>query len=158
MNSKECCIELPELLQYLPHRPPFLFVDKVIEFEYAKGLTAIKNVTINEPYFAGHFPHVPVMPGVVMIEALGQAATIFAYRCMKEKLSDQVMYYFAGINKARFKRIVRPGDQLILRIDLVKVRHNIWIVEAKASVGEEIACVAELMSVRQEGKSIHERF
>lgn len=140
-------LNIDEVLAHLPQRPPFLFVDKVVEFEHAKSLKAIKNVTMNEPFFQGHFPQKPVFPGVLVLEALAQAATVFAFLCTKEDPNSSP-YLFAGIDKARFKRMVVPGDQLILDIQLIKRRSELWKVQATALVGDEVACTAELMSIR----------
>lgn len=142
-------LSIQEILSYLPQRPPFLLIDRIIDINPKQSLTAIKNITINEPYFVGHFPQQPIMPGVLILEALAQAATVFAFYSLNEKNQDNVLYFFAGIDNARFKRPVVPGDQLILKIDLIKVRHDVWKVHATASVENEIACTADLMSVRK---------
>lgn len=149
MTETEILID--DVLNYLPQRPPFLFVDRVLEFDYGKGLLAVKNITINEPFFQGHFPQKPVFPGVLMLEALAQAATVFAFMCTKEDAASSP-YLFAGIDKARFKRMVIPGDQLLLEIELLKRRSDLWKVKATARVGDEVACVAELMSVKAREK------
>lgn len=146
-------LSVEDVLSHLPQRPPFLFVDKVLEFEHAKRLLAVKNVAINEAFFKGHFPQKPVFPGVLMLEALAQAATVFAFMCTKED-ANSAPYLFAGIDKARFKRMVVPGDQLLLEIELIKRRTDLWKVKAIARVDDEIACTAELMSIRvREGKA-----
>lgn len=139
---------IDEVLKYLPHRPPFLFIDKVIDIEEGKSLTAVKSVTMNEPYFVGHFPQQPVMPGVIIIEALAQAATIFAFYSIDEK-PDDTLFFFAGIDGARFKRPVFPGDQLVLKIELLTIRHDVWKVKAVATVDDKVVCTAELMSVKK---------
>lgn len=146
----EVCMEIDEILRYLPHRPPFLLIDRVIEFTPLKMLTAIKNVTINEPFFQGHFPGNPIMPGVLILEALAQAGAIFALKTTEttaEKREND-LYLFAAIDNARFKRIVKPGDQLRLEIVLTKARKNFLKVNGTATVDGEIACTAELMSVK----------
>lgn len=145
-------LDINEILDYLPQRPPFLLIDRVIEIVENKSLTAIKNVTINEPFFAGHFPGQPIMPGVLILEALAQAAIVFAFYSVNKSPEDS-LFFFAGIDKARFKRPVVPGDQLLLKIDLVKVRHDVWKVHAEASVEGDLVCTAELMSVRKEVKA-----
>jgi 3-hydroxyacyl-[acyl-carrier-protein] dehydratase len=150
MNERP--IDIMGVLDLLPQRPPFLFVDKVLEFEYGKRLVAIKNVTINEPFFQGHFPQQPVFPGVLMIEALAQAAIVFAFLCQEKEDPNDAPYLFAGINKARFKRLVLPGDQLRLEVELIKRRNELWVIQGTAKVGDEIACTAELMSVREKKK------
>src|SRR5712691_8218955 len=109
-------MDIREILEYLPHRYPMLLVDRVLECEPGKRLLALKNVTINEPFFTGHFPHYPVMPGVMIIEALAQAAAVLSFRTMNTKPDDKSVYYFAGIDEARFKRPVVPGDQLLLEV------------------------------------------
>lgn len=141
-------LDINEILNYLPQRPPFLFIDRVIEIVEGKSLTAVKNVTINEPFFVGHFPEQPIMPGVLILEALAQAATVFAFYSIKED-PENALYFFAGIDNARFKRPVVPGDQLMLHIELLKVRHDVWKVQATATVEGDVACTAELMSVKK---------
>lgn len=141
-------LDIQQILQHLPHRPPFLLVDRVLEFEPSKSLVAIKNVTINEPFFVGHFPKRPVMPGVLIIEALAQAAGILAFVSTGEDPQGNSLYYFAGIDNARFKRIVEPGDQLRLEIEILKVRKNLVKAHGIAKVGNDIACSADLMSIK----------
>jgi len=141
-------LDINEIVKYLPQRPPFLFIDRVVEIVEGKSLTAVKNVTINEPFFVGHFPEQPIMPGVLILEALAQAATVFAFYSIKED-PENALYFFAGIDNARFKRPVVPGDQLILHIELLKVRHDVWKVQATATVEGDVACTAELMSVKK---------
>lgn len=145
-------MNIEEIMHYLPHRPPFLLIDRVIDLEPGKSLTALKNVTFNEYFFAGHFPGKPVMPGVLILEALAQAAAVLAYKTNQEKTDGKALYYFAGIDDARFKRIVIPGDQLKLKIDVSYIRKNLWKVKGMATVDNEIACSAELMSVRKEDR------
>jgi len=144
----KCVMDINEVLKYLPHRQPFLLVDRVIEIVEGKSLVAIKNVTYNEPFFAGHFPNRPVMPGVLMIEALTQAAVILAYKSTKTLPSDGYLYLFGGLDNVRFRRIVEPGDQLRLEVSLLWQKREIWKLEGNAFVGEELACKAELMSAR----------
>jgi len=120
-------------------------VDRVIELEHKKRIRALKNVTINEPYFVGHFPHRPVMPGVMMLEALAQAAALLAYDAADAKPDDKSVYYFAGIDAARFKRPVEPGDQIILDVTLERMKAGIFKFQARASVGGELAVEADLM-------------
>ena len=111
-------MDIHQILKQLPHRFPFLLVDRVLELERGKHIKALKNVTINEPFFSGHFPHRPVMPGVLMLEALAQAAALLAFDALGVTPDDKTVYYFAGIDAARFKRPVEPGDQLILHVEL----------------------------------------
>ena len=138
-------MDIHQILKQLPHRYPILLVDRVLEIEKGKRIKALKNVSINEPYFLGHFPHRPVMPGVLMLEALAQAAALLAFDTQGVTPDDKTVYYFAGIDGARFKRPVEPGDQLILDIAIDRVRGGIWKFKAVARVGEEVACEAELM-------------
>jgi 3-hydroxyacyl-[acyl-carrier-protein] dehydratase len=138
-------MDIHEILKRLPHRYPILMVDRVIELEHKKRIRALKNVTINEPYFVGHFPHRPVMPGVMMLEALAQAAALLAYDAADAKPDDKSVYYFAGIDAARFKRPVEPGDQVILDVTLERMKAGIFKFQARASVGGELAVEADLM-------------
>ncbi|MBY0378298.1 MAG: 3-hydroxyacyl-ACP dehydratase FabZ [Gammaproteobacteria bacterium] len=141
-------LKVNEILNYLPHRFPFMLVDKVLEYEAGKRLVAIKNVTFNEPFFAGHFPGNPVMPGVLIIEALAQAGCILAFLSNNDDVSSEELYLFAGIDNARFRRVVIPGDQLKLDITITKIKSNVLKVNAIASVDGEEACSAEIMSIR----------
>lgn len=138
-------MDIHAILKQLPHRYPFLLVDRVVELESNKHIRAIKNVTFNEPYFMGHFPGRPVMPGVLMLEALAQAAGLLAFDAMGQVPDENNIYYFVGIDSARFKRPVEPGDQLILEASIDRVRAGIWKFKGIARVGDEVACEAELM-------------
>ncbi len=138
-------MDIHEILRKLPHRYPILLVDRVLEFEAGKRIRALKNVTINEPYFTGHFPQRPVMPGVLMLEALAQAAALLSFATMGVESDDKTVYYFAGIDAARFKRPVEPGDQLILDVTLDRMKSGIFKFKARASVDEQLAVEAELM-------------
>lgn len=138
-------IDIHQILKKLPHRYPILLVDRVLEVEPNKRIRALKNVTINEPHFVGHFPHRPVMPGVLMLEALAQAAALLSFASANTELDDKSVYYFAGIDGARFKRPVEPGDQLILDVTLDRVKAGIYKFSGKALVGDEVAAEAELM-------------
>ena len=138
-------MDIHKILKQLPHRYPFLLVDRVVELDKGKTIKALKNVTINEPFFQGHFPHRPVMPGVLMLEALAQAAALLAFDALNTSPTDEMVYYFAGIDGARFKRPVEPGDQLILEVELDRMKAGIFKFKARAKVGEEIATEAELM-------------
>ena len=133
------------ILKQLPHRYPFLLVDKVVELERNARILAVKNVTFNEPFFMGHFPGRPVMPGVLMLEALAQAAGLLAFDAMGQVPDENNIYYFVGIDSARFKRPVEPGDQLLLEASIDRIRGGIWKYKGVARVGDEIACEAELM-------------
>jgi 3-hydroxyacyl-[acyl-carrier-protein] dehydratase len=138
-------MDINEILQHLPHRYPFLLVDRVLELEEGKRVLAVKNVTMNEPFFPGHFPHRPVMPGVLILEALAQAAAVLSFKTMGQKPDENSVVYFAGIDKARFKRPVSPGDQLLLEVRIARTMRNIWKYDAVARVGDEVAAEAELM-------------
>ena len=133
------------ILKQLPHRYPFLLVDKVVELERNARILAVKNVTFNEPFFMGHFPGRPVMPGVLMLEALAQAAGLLAFDAMGQVPDENNIYYFVGIDSARFKRPVEPGDQLLLEASIDRIRGGIWKFKGVARVGDEVACEAELM-------------
>ena len=137
-------MNIHEILKQLPHRYPFLLVDRVLELDKGKTIKALKNVTMNEPFFEGHFPHRPVMPGVLMLEALAQAAALLAFDALDTSPSDDLVYYFAGIDGARFKRPVEPGDQLILDVELLRMKAGIFKFKARASVEGELAVEAEL--------------
>ena len=138
-------MDIHQILRRLPHRYPILLVDRVLELEKGKRIRALKNVTINEHFFVGHFPQRPVMPGVLMLEALAQAAALLGFETHDITPDDKTVYYFAGIDGVRFKRPVEPGDQLILDVSVARMRAGLWKFDAKALVGEEIAVEAELM-------------
>lgn len=138
-------MNIHQILKQLPHRYPILLVDRVLEIDKGKRIRALKNVTINEPFFTGHFPHRPVMPGVLMLEALAQAAALLSFDMQGQAPDDKTVYYFAGIDGARFKRPVEPGDQLILDVELDRMRAGIFKFRAKALVADEVAVEAELM-------------
>ncbi|HEY0817329.1 MAG TPA: 3-hydroxyacyl-ACP dehydratase FabZ [Rhizobacter sp.] len=137
-------MDIHQILKTLPHRYPILLVDRVVSLEKNKRIQAIKNVSINEPFFNGHFPHRPVMPGVLMLEALAQAAAILAIETMGIQLDDQTVFYFAGIDGARFKRPVEPGDQLMLEVDLERMKAGVCRFGARGLVGGELAVEAQL--------------
>ncbi|MBC7405390.1 MAG: 3-hydroxyacyl-ACP dehydratase FabZ [Cytophaga sp.] len=141
MNS----LDINQIKQYLPHRYPFLLVDRVLDWESGKRITAIKNVTINEEFFNGHFPNKPVMPGVLMIEAMAQTAAILSFLTMGKKPDENTIVYFVGIDGVRFKRPVGPGDQLKMDIEITRVSRGIWKYLAKATVDGQLAVEAELM-------------
>ena len=138
-------MDIHQILQMLPHRYPFLLVDRVLQLDKGKSIVALKNVTINEPFFNGHFPHRPVMPGVLMLEALAQAAALLSFHTMDVVPDENTIYYFAGIDGARFKRPVEPGDALTLMVELDRMKAGIFKFKAKAMVGAELAVEAELM-------------
>jgi 3-hydroxyacyl-[acyl-carrier-protein] dehydratase len=138
-------MDIHEILKLLPHRYPFLLVDRVLEVETGKRIKSLKNVTMNEPFFTGHFPHRPVMPGVLMLEALAQTAALLSFASAGVKPDEKTVYYFVGIDGARFKRPVEPGDQLVMDVELLRHKGGIYKFKAAAHVGEELACEAELM-------------
>lgn len=138
-------LDIQQIKEYLPHRYPMLLVDRVLSWEANKRITAIKNVTINEDFFNGHFPHKPVMPGVIMIEAMAQTAALLSFLSMGKKPDENSVVYFAGIDKARFKRPVEPGDQLVMDVEILRVARGIWKYHATASVDGHIAVEAGLM-------------
>ncbi len=138
-------IDIHQILRQLPHRYPILLVDRVLDIEKGKKIRALKNISINEPFFTGHFPHRPVMPGVLMLEALAQAAALLAFDTLGVTPDDKTVYYFAGIDGARFKRPVEPGDQLILEVELLRMKAGIFKFGARALVEGEVATEAELM-------------
>ncbi len=138
-------MDIHAILKKLPHRYPILLIDRVLSMEKGKTIKALKNVTINEPHFTGHFPHRPVMPGVLIVEAMAQAAALLSFASEGVELDDKTIYYFAGIDAARFKRPVEPGDQLILDVDLLRTKSGIFKYKGVARVDGAVACEAELM-------------
>ncbi len=141
MNS----LDINQIKQYLPHRYPLLLVDRVLDWESGKTITAIKNVTINEEFFNGHFPNKPVMPGVMTIEALAQTSALLAFLTMGQKPDENAVVYFLGIDKARFKRPIEPGDQLRMHVEILRQSRGIWKFHARATVDDQLAVEAELM-------------
>ena len=138
-------MDIHEILKQLPHRYPFLMVDRVLSVEKGKSIQALKNISINEPFFSGHFPHRPVMPGVLMLEAMAQAAALLSFDTMGVTPDDKTVYYFAGIDGARFKRPVEPGDQLIMDVELMRHKAGIFKFKGVTRVDGNVACEAELM-------------
>jgi 3-hydroxyacyl-[acyl-carrier-protein] dehydratase len=137
-------IDINEIMQLLPHRYPFLLVDRVLEFEPSKRVVGIKNVTLNEPFFVGHFPGKPIMPGVLIVEAMAQTGGILAFKSFPE-MKGSVL--FIGIDNARFRRPVIPGDQLKMVVNVVKHKKEIWVFEGKAYVGDELVAEAKIMAM-----------
>ena len=137
-------MDIHQILKKLPHRYPILLVDRVLELDKGRRIKAIKNVTINEQFFNGHFPKRPVMPGVLMIEALAQASALLAFETLGQSPDDNTVYYFAGIDNARFKRPVEPGDQLVLEATLERMKASVFKFKARALVGDEVAVEADL--------------
>lgn len=142
-------MDIQEILKWLPHRYPFLLIDRVIEFTLGKSLVAIKNVSFNEPFFVGHFPNQPVMPGVLILEALAQATCVLANKSFDDGPNSK-LYLFAGIDNARFKQMVKPGDQLKLEVELVKSKQGIFKFKGIASVDGQLACVADMISAKKD--------
>ncbi len=137
-------MDIHQILKKLPHRYPFLLVDRVLDLEVGKRIRALKNVSMNEEFFQGHFPHRPVMPGVLILEALAQAAALLSFETLGLESDADTMYYFAGIDAARFKRPVEPGDQLILDVELDRMKASIFKFKTRAWVGETLAAEADL--------------
>ncbi len=138
-------MDIHQILKQLPHRYPILLVDRVLDIQKGQSIKALKNVTINEPQFTGHFPHRPVFPGVLMLEAMAQTAALLAFDTLGVTPDDKTVYYFAGIDGARFKRPVEPGDQLVMDVTLERMKAGIFKFKGVARVGDEVACEAELM-------------
>jgi 3-hydroxyacyl-[acyl-carrier-protein] dehydratase len=143
-------MDIQQILQHLPHRYPFLMIDRVTEFKAGESLVGYKNVTYNEPFFTGHFPERPVMPGVLILEAMAQATGLLAFRTVERGAKRESLYFLVGIDKARFKRPVEPGDQLILKATLKRARRGIWVFDCEASVAGAVAATAEIMCTEQD--------
>ena len=152
MKAQTMTVDINEILKYLPHRYPFLLIDRVIELELDKRIVALKNVTYNEPHFTGHFPHLPVMPGVLVVEAMAQAAGVLSFATMGRRSDDNSVFYFAGIDDARFKRPVVPGDQLRLEVDILRKSRMLWKFKGTATVDGQVVAEAELMCALREVK------
>ncbi len=142
-------MDIHEILTYLPHRYPFLLIDRVISMVPGESIVALKNVSMNEDFFNGHFPNRPVMPGVLILEAMAQAGGVLAYKSTNTTPEDGSLYYFAAIDNARFRRVVEPGDQLRLEVKVVKFKRDIWKLAGEAYVDDELACSAEFLCVRK---------
>lgn len=138
-------VDIHHIMEILPHRYPFLLVDRVVEYELGVSLKAIKNVTVNEPFFQGHFPGRPVFPGVLILEAIAQASAILASKSLDEDPGENVIFLFAGIDNARFKKPVEPGDQLILDVKQTHYKRKIWKYSGKASVDDTLAASADII-------------
>ncbi len=137
-------MEVTEIKEYLAHRYPFLLVDRVLEIAPGENITCIKNVTINEPFFNGHFPEAPIMPGVLIIEAMAQATGLLGFRTMGSKPQENVLYILVGVDKVKFRKQVIPGDQLLLSAEIMKRKGKMWIFKAQASVDGKVAASAEI--------------
>jgi 3-hydroxyacyl-[acyl-carrier-protein] dehydratase len=140
-------LDIHEILNHLPHRYPFVLIDRISDLKLNKEVTAIKNVTINEPFFPGHFPYHPVMPGVLIVEAMAQAAAVLSFKTMDVLPSEDSVYYFAGIDNVRFKKPVSPGDQLILNVKIDRVIKGIWKYKGQAKVDDQVVAEAEMMCI-----------
>ena len=149
MSNQLNRLEIQEIMALLPHRYPFLLVDRVIDYKPGEYLIAIKNVTVNEPMFTGHFPGNPIFPGVLILEALAQATGLLGFKTVAER-SDNELYLFAARDEARFKKPVVPGDTMILEVKFLKERRNMWKFYGEAKVDGQIVCSAELMCARRE--------
>jgi 3-hydroxyacyl-[acyl-carrier-protein] dehydratase len=150
MTSEVETMDITEIMRYLPHRYPFLLLDRVLEVIPGKRIVAVKNVTMNEHFFQGHFPGRPVMPGVLIIEALAQAAGILSFKTQGEPPNGNSLIYFAGIDNARFKKLVVPGDQLRLEAELVRIVRGIGKFVAVAKVNDALVAEAEIMAARRD--------
>jgi len=146
MNS----MDIHQIFEHLHHRYPFLLVDKVLDYTVGESLLAIKNVTYNEPFFQGHFPLRPVMPGVLLIEAMAQATGILSFKTAKAEPEDDSLYYLVGVDKARFKRPVEPGDQLLIEVKLLSNSHGIWKYSGTTKVDGKLVASAELMCMKRD--------
>ena len=140
-------LDIHEILNHLPHRYPFVLIDRITDLKLNEEITALKNVTINEPFFPGHFPYHPVMPGVLIVEAMAQAAAVLSFKTMNILPTEDSVYYFAGIDSVRFKKPVSPGDQLILNVKIVRVLKGIWKYKGQAKVDGQIVAEAEMMCI-----------
>jgi 3-hydroxyacyl-[acyl-carrier-protein] dehydratase len=143
--SKQPAFDIHDIMRLLPHRYPFLLVDRILEHQPGEWLTAVKNVTMNEPFFAGHFPGRPVMPGVMILEAMAQASGMLAILASGDKRSEDELYFFVGIDNARFREQVEPGDQLIFKVRILATKRGIWKFSGVAEVDGRVAAEAELM-------------
>ena len=143
-------MDINEILRHLPHRYPFLLIDRVLEFNKGASLIGIKNVTYNEPFFQGHFPQRPVMPGVLILEAMAQATGLLAFRTLENTADRNTLYFLVGMDKVRFKRPVEPGDQLLLSARLLKTKRGIWMFDCDARVNGAIAASAEIMCTERD--------
>jgi len=149
MNS----MDIHQVLQHLHHRYPFLLIDRVLDYTVGESLTAIKNVTYNEPFFQGHFPLRPIMPGVLLIEAMAQATGILSFKTAEAEPEDNSLYYLVGVDKARFKQPVEPGDQLLIEVKLERRTRGIWKYSAATKVDDKVVASAELMCMKREIES-----
>ena len=143
-------MDIQQILQHLPHRYPFLLIDRVTEFTAGESLVGYKNVTYNERFFLGHFPERPVMPGVLILEAMAQATGLLAFRTVERGAKRESLYFLVGIDKARFKKPVEPGDQLELRANLIRAKRGIWVFACESRVDDKVVATAEIMCTEQD--------
>ena len=143
-------MDINEILQHLPHRYPFLLIDRVTEFKAGESLVGYKNVTYNENFFQGHFPVRPVMPGVLLLEAMAQATGLLAFKTVERGARRESLYFLVGIDKARFKQPVEPGDQVVLRADLLRSKRGIWVFDCRATVDGNLVASAEIMCTERD--------
>ncbi len=149
MNS----MEIQQIFQHLPQRYPFLLIDRVLDYTLGESLVAIKNVTINEPFFQGHFPNRPIMPGVLIIEAMAQGTGILAFKTGAAQPDSNTLYYLVGIDNARFKQPVEPGDQLMIEVKLIRTTRGVWKYSATSKVADKLVASADLMCMKREIQS-----
>lgn len=152
MSASDTAFDIHEIMRLLPHRYPFLLVDKVVSCDAQTQIHAVKNVSVNENLFTGHFPDNPIFPGVLILEALAQAAGLLGFKITESKPGVNDLYLFAGVDNARFKRQVLPGDQLNLHVTFEKERRGIWVFKGRAEVDGELACSADIICARRETK------
>lgn len=143
-------MDVNEILQHLPHRYPFLLIDRVTEFNPGESLIGYKNVTYNEPFFQGHFPERPIMPGVLILEAMAQATGLLAFKTVERGAQRDSLYFLVGMDKARFKKPVEPGDRLVLRANLLREKRGIWVFDCDASVDNKVVASAQIMCTEQD--------
>ncbi len=143
-------MDIHAIFQHLPHRYPFLLVDRVLDYTLGESLTAIKNVTVNEPFFQGHFPHRPVMPGVLILEAMAQATGLLAFKTSEAQPDNDSLYYLVGVDNARFKNPVEPGDQLLLEVEITQRKRGVWKYKATAKVDGKLAASADLTCMKKD--------
>ena len=152
MSASDSAFDIHKIMRLLPHRYPFLIVDKVVSCDAQTQIHAVKNVSVNENIFTGHFPDNPIFPGVLILEALAQAAGLLGFKITESKPGVNDLYLFAGVDNARFKRQVLPGDQLNLHVTFEKERRGIWVFKGRAEVDGELACSADIICARRETK------
>jgi len=143
-------MDIHQIFKHLPHRYPFLLIDRVLEYKLGEYLIALKNVTINEPFFQGHFPNRPVMPGVLVLEAMAQATGVLAFKTSGLQPDNKSLYYLVGVDNARFKQPVEPGNQLIIEVRITRVKRGVWMYAATAKVDNKVVASADLMCMKRD--------